>query len=137
MRNLNLTDVSWGWLWSRNFVQFVSVYCHWQSCTKIVCVSAGILGNRIEQEMGSCAVMEKWDVLFGHIPEGQEFSRNIKAKGLKNRLLLCRGMKIMCIFYIYFDGGYLLDMNQFQMVETDFHVDRGIFLLLPIFFWQW
>jgi len=37
--------------------------------------------------------------LFGNTPEGQEFLCNIKAKGLKNRLLFCRGSKIICIFY--------------------------------------
>lgn len=66
---------------------------------------------------------------------GNTLEGNIKAKGLKSRLLLCRGNKTICnFFYSCFDVSYLLDINQFQRVGTAVHVDRDILLVLPAFF---
>lgn len=71
---------------------------------------------------------------MGCFLEGQEFLCNIKAKGLEKSLLLCRGSKIICIFCSYFENGYLLGMNELQMVGTAFGVDRNISLLRPASF---
>lgn len=71
---------------------------------------------------------------LGNAPEGQALLCNFKAKGVKNMLLLCRGNKIIHIFYRYFEDRYLLSMNQFQMVGTAFHVDRDNLLLSSAFF---